>query len=67
MNHIPEQNISKKFVFHITRTIKEEYSVEAMDEQEAARIVAHRGDPFSITVIKETIRKIPNQQKQQTP
>lgn len=47
-------------IWHITRTVQEEYSVEANTEIEAIQIVALRGNPFSVTIIKETVKQIPD-------
>ena len=52
--------MDKLKTWHITRTVKEEYEVDAPTELEAIRLVGLKGDPFSVTVIKEIVKQIPD-------
>lgn len=53
-------NPKKQSTWHITRTVQEEYSVQADTELEAIQIVGREGNPFSVTIIKETVKLIPD-------
>lgn len=51
------------FAFHIKRIVEEVYSVEAENRENA--LAMDLEDPFSITVIKQTARKLNNKTQQE--
>jgi hypothetical protein len=46
----------KRFI--ITRVIKQKFEVEALNKNEALKICNEDGDPYSIEVVKESVKII---------
>lgn len=49
--------------YEIKRTIVETYEVDANSKKEALQLIGDKGNPSSITIIKETVKKRTNGQQ----
>lgn len=43
-------------LYIVTRTVKKKYEVMATSKEKAKEAAAERGDPHSVTVVKETVK-----------